>query len=1012
MLTGPYNFSNNNTYTIRTYLVFEETTTNPWATNLGAAERAKRASDCFQYINSVYNPYGIFFVNASGALDPLPEYANPSGCHIVFTPTLESSSWPNITDGISITVRKDDPTTPYATGHVSTTATLPYNLFWIKGTEEGVPATRLPVVIHELGHCLGLAHTFAYTLSNGTYEPQGSVCNSAGACSSSTDDNPNHCCGDFCDDTPLNRNLEEFPELCTSCDCIESSPPPITQDINLLRNYMSYSYPTRCRDRFTAEQVARMKAYLSVSSVLNNVLMPTEVMPAGQTNWDTPVQQATTIEVPAGSELIINTTVEMAPGTFIVVRKGGSLVVNGTLTASCGMWGGVVVEGDANKSQSLISDQGYLLLNTTGRIEHAVKAVGVHGFGQREAFPDHTGGIVDLRGRIVNSTTGVQWNRYRNPGIPNAGALNTCLLYVNDDYRGDPTLRVRLAVLNDINQLPVTDCFFADNRTAAIGGKPALGIIANDASFQAVSCIFRDLDEGIFSSTLQSGGNGAFTADLNYFLDCRTGVGTYLPDFFTISGNTFHVGIPALWSASGSDPHIFSGISIRGYAQATGFLTDGNAFAGVGTVDPNDNQYLIGFEIAATGAQENFIRKNDFTNLEFGNVARGNNGGFTGMRYECNSNSNNLVADFYQDFGSSIRSVQGDYDFDVNQGIAAGNEFTGFTGFIISSLYNDGIGPYRYYYLENVPEQTPLPQSYSNVIVNMTTLPNTNCSEEEGPCEMILCEEEYPTTVDFFNQQSDLWVSKKQQIQNATNSSVVDSLQNEINQHRSAMDINGGKVIRFFVSDSAHANTDSVLWWMERMYRYEADLKLMRRAFFSADSASYGHWVSLIPQRHILDSVQAAELASLQELFELLAPFVETDQLHRLPPTVLDSLAQFRYACNEAGWTALSVLRRNQIFLESECSFPGQERGVLENAGGSTVKNSLIFPNPATAAFQVAIPEIIVELFTLDGRLLLRDLPNQRQNEIQVAHLPPGLYWCRLTLMDGTTFTEKLVIAR
>jgi hypothetical protein len=55
------------------------------------------------------------------------------------------------------------------------------------------------------------------------------------------------------------------------------------------------------------------------------------------------------------------------------------------------------------------------------------------------------------------------------------------------------------------------------------------------------------------------------------------------------------------------------------------------------------------------------------------------------------------------------------------------------------------------------------------------------------------------------------------------------------------------------------------------------------------------------------------------------------------------------------------------------------------------------YPNPAHTVFYADIPQptnkkLIAELYDLNGRLLKKQLLNERHNEISVSILPAGLY--------------------
>ena len=80
------------------------------------------------------------------------------------------------------------------------------------------------------------------------------------------------------------------------------------------------------------------------------------------------------IEIPSGATLILNAQLTMPPGSYIFVRKGGTLIINSTIIASCGMWGGIEVDGTQNADQT-VANAGLVQLNGGGKVEHAAHGI-------------------------------------------------------------------------------------------------------------------------------------------------------------------------------------------------------------------------------------------------------------------------------------------------------------------------------------------------------------------------------------------------------------------------------------------------------------------------------------------------------------------------------------------------------------------------------------------------------------------------------------------------------------
>ncbi len=1002
--TGPY-AKVEGKFFIRLYVVYCQISTDTWADNLGAIELQRRTARTFAMLNAAFNQHEIYFV---------PGEPEQGECLEVFT-QYNQEPLPEYSDGLTMHVFSDDnQNAPQATGNVYAN-TIPARKFWVRGKEGADPGSNLPVVIHEVGHCLGLAHTFAFTTSNNNYDGPSASCTSSGNCDTGFGSDPDQCCGDMVGDTPKHGISTS---IVISGDC-QTSTTPTGISPAIFKNYMSYSYPTRCRDHFSDQQVLRMRKYLKNASILAPMLVDPEVIATGTpVTWSTPTSKFTNIEVPSGATLIINDVLEMAPGTYIIVRRGGTLIVNAAITAGCGdMWSGVVVEGNGNFPQKETngqpsSNQGRLVLNTDGVLEHAQTGIGVYDF-ENPDDADDGGGIIEVFGRIRNCTKGIQFERYRNANTPNASIVSGAFLTLDGNYRGTTAAQPEFLHLREINRLDIWGTWFYDNRTQNCTGRTsrAKGLVADDAAFRLRSSLFRNLDRGILSDPLKSGAYGAYDVQNSTFINCYTGIESNLPDPFSITGNYFGIGRPPVCPVVTAANEPFVGMQMHGYALPQGITLTENEFQ---PEDSDEDETLIGTDCSGAGSMENYIRKNTYRDLNFANRASGNNGGPTGLRYECNENYDNIQADFLVTANGSVRGIQGDINSDLQSSTAAGNRFSdvGYTWF------NDG-APVTYYYWENIPEQDPnLGAMFTGIIIKEATVPNPNCStgvqECPPPCEL----EETETWKDQFFQEKTDWLSKTAQYDNLTDTSAQAALLREIMAHRSAMDIWGGRVLRDFALDSTGTKSDSVLVWMEHLHTYEADLRLARHAFFTGDSIGYAQGLNDIPIRHNLTEVQEDELTDFADMLEVVRPHTDTaGYCRRLPKTALDSLEQWASNCNEPGFIARVLLLRNGRETVSNCGDTSAQRPVpaptLSNAYVA-VAGLRIFPNPTKELLFVELPQssslVNISLYALDGRVVLERTVTS-STIVDCSRLPQGIYVCHVMDQYGIPRVAKVVIS-
>lgn len=979
--TGPYEPASGKFF-IRTYLDYIETGANPWATNLGATELRRRSGRTFEILNEEFNQFGIYFIAASD---------QEAGCYSIETSLLTHST------GLTIQVLSDDGAVEGYAG----TLTLPTRSCSVMGNENGVPASNLAgAVAHEVGHCLGLAHTHQSSLTDFCVN---NICV----------DNPNEdsdfCCGDLVSDTESHSNNN----ISLSNDCCCPSPAVLEATY---RNIMSYSFPVRCRQIFSSEQGLRMRWFLANADTLAPVLVSPEIIAANTSvDWNTPQSKSANIEIETGATLTINAAINMMTGTYIIVRRGGTLIITnaGVITAECGLWGGVIVEGKADETQEM-PYQGKVVLN--GVIEHAMRGIGVHGLGEND--PNLAGGIVEAKGIIRNCVTGMQFNRYRRSingvSVANKSYLYACRFFLDDNFRGDASVKPVCLRLNDITQLRIQLSFFRDDRSQGCTGRAsrADGILSEEASFKVYSgSFFLNLDRAILAGIL-SLDNGGYEVSNNNFQNCYTGIESSLFSAFTISDNNFQVKRPEMCPFVQTEPIVGTYLT----SHTEGIIFTENTFTGVGN---NINDTYIGTDCLGLGSMENEIRKNDYAGLDFANRASGGNGGAEGLMYLCNTQTVNEY-DIYIRSGGTVRNVQGIFDIGLGVTFATGNTFSSSSE--IGFDNRDASQIVTYFWNDDVPEENPdrLALEPPTLDADPSGQPNSGCGTVVGGC--LPCEEsELSALKQQFFQQRSAWQTKNTLYPTLTDEAARSSLKKEINALRSAMDKMGAQILRNYLLDSTGVRPDSALTWLAHLRRYEADLRIARHHFFKGNYTTAVQWIDDIPSRNELSTDQGGELSDMTQVLAVIQPHLSGNTaLNRLPITALDSLRYWASDCTEPGFVAKEVLRRNGIEVNTDCGGEPEERPTGNTTSkakppSQVVGDVRIYPNPARDVIFVEMPEskgeLRIVISSSEGQVVFERVINGSQ-ALNVNHLPSGFFIVKGVSAGAGETTQKLVISR
>ncbi len=174
---------------------------------------------------------------------------------------------------------------------------------------------------HEVGHCLGLYHTFLGT------------CGSGISCLELVDGSNCSTCGDFVCDTPADPINSFYNVDSVNCTWDNTSCTFSSTDANgdpyvpPIDNIMCYS-PPDCMTHFTSGQGDRMRLMIANSTLLQNVIVPNSLTISSLT-----VGSGSTKLYDVLNDLTVQTSVTVQSGGTLTLRAGESIYLQNDFSA-------------------------------------------------------------------------------------------------------------------------------------------------------------------------------------------------------------------------------------------------------------------------------------------------------------------------------------------------------------------------------------------------------------------------------------------------------------------------------------------------------------------------------------------------------------------------------------------------------------------------------------------------------------------------------------------------------
>jgi hypothetical protein len=453
---------------------------------------------------------------------------------------------------------------------------------------------------------------------------------------------------------------------------------------------------------------AALPVVLTVNNYTCSVSTTWQYTATGNNPWNanSAVHVINYLEVLPGVTLTVqNMTFKFSEQAKVIIHPGATLIMDGTkFTTNYDVenclqypytWQGIELRGNPNLNQEP-THQGQLTMINNAAIEFA------H-CGACSPSNNFSGGIIkSINSAFRDNNIDVRLLPYQNFTVNSNGSRTfvgdksrfTEVRFETSQYYPFSTAPVHVK-LDNCYRVIFNQCeFFQSGSTPFLNACQSVGIESSNSLFIVNNnCNFYKLWSGIRATRTNKNRNcfiNNSTFDNNL-------IGIYLGNVnnAVLKFNTFKIGNGAPLNNSN---HI--GLWLN---QCSGYIIEENSFIGT-----NTSKSTIGILTASSGAADNQIYKNNFSNLSIGNLSNGinrsnTNPAISGLQYLCNTNVNNLIADF-----SIQNKLMVFHGIKVNQGslqYGAGNTFSQLAG--TTHFFNETNLPVNYFHF-NLPAETPI----------------------------------------------------------------------------------------------------------------------------------------------------------------------------------------------------------------------------------------------------------------------------------------------------------------
>lgn len=1042
--------------------------------------------DALQKLEDAFTPHDIFFIwdCETHYIDDDVLFIMDGSTDVLSASNNAMNADNNHSDGIDIYLfpENNSPTYSYD-GFASTdfvidlSSSLETDLrtgieLYVGGNFDANPNTNMAtshLLSHEMGHCLGLRHTFQNLPQQIVNSPQclgGAIFHTQGDRICDTPADPN-----------MNYNVNSSNCSWNNFGLVDPNGAVYNPDV---KNIMGYSSP-ECQEYFTAGQGLWMRDAIAFSDVLHNCVVDVDFAYENHsfTNANNIIGAGNhylrgEITIEPGATLTVNPDAILTfdRGAKLIVKQDARLELYGTLTGFCGKtWEGVEVWSTFDQSQYYDFNtsqyyQGFVRTYKGSSIENAEVAMQLHKT-PAAGEPLFGGGILRANGTTFkNNKVGIRTAVYQNfwslpfgPPIwqnqprPYDGEISKCNFITDTSYPHNDKNFV-FANIAGIDGFRISGCSFINTRPVDVCEEflnYGIGILAEESGFIATSAcdsysplpnsvcneIIRNKFEGLGYGVHGTNGfaNRTFTVRESDFEGCHVGIFSEKISFSEILHNTFSMGNLEDLTC----PNALNELAHQLGVQYTGKPVMGIVFQENEFIDLSEEPVTtIGTSVFGINSAPNNIRRNTFEGLDYANLANERNGDdFGGVVYLCNQMTNIKEYDFAviqipnAVTAPSIRTDQGEFDFLFNVFDAAGNEFSD-VGVLDDNNHfrNDNLTPLiRYHYLdEDIPPNSPLPSSqqepldYLNLNKIETQVANT--------CEVIYCLEPCPILNDLNQMKMDFYQDKTDYLQaKSAYDAAILAADNPVAEQellamkiaRMKMDKNAQVILREIMADTIGYSSDTIITWLGNVERYETDLML---------ASFYMKHNQLIEATNILNNASSKYNLSPTETSDLnltisIYQLIQQNTLDGLGNNDLDNL---KVIADDLSTPVASSLAKRIVQHYGLKIYPPiyflptndeNKRIGLENKEMIKYKIN-VQPNPADDYIEFTWDELptlpSIKLYNAVGKLMWE---GDISNEIDYFHLntdflQSGIYFYQLYSNGKPTYAKagKLVIQK